>query len=205
VVCVIFVGEVGAAQGEFIRRGENAFGVGVSLGVSRPLNTLSGLAALSALGTFDIGVAYSILAGDKQGQTEPPSRAFSPFASLHLIKQGDLLPLAFSLRTLLNVYSYSSDGSGTLSTWTFSGSIRSTLDLRDSLAIQPMLGVTSTKRAFASDLQENTTIVGYECGASVIWSKTKSIKYFVQVALALSKVEPVLSFGIGLVGILPKR
>ena len=58
VVCVIFVGEVGAAQGEFIRRGENAFGVGVSLGVSRPLNTLSGLAALSALGTFDIGVAY---------------------------------------------------------------------------------------------------------------------------------------------------
>jgi hypothetical protein len=204
IILFLFSVQFSLAQGEYVERGKSAYGVALSAGTSTPVSAITGSAAISALGTFDIGISYSFLSVDKSGSGEPFSRAISPFASLHVVKQGQAFPASLSAHVVLQIYSSPSQYSKSFSTWSYSGSIFTAAPITENVTLQPMLTVSATKRVLTQDWEDNPSIMGYELSVSIVWPTQSSTKLFFQPSVGLSKVEPAFAFAIGIVGVLAK-
>ncbi|MGE5500056.1 MAG: hypothetical protein ACM3Q2_18440 [Syntrophothermus sp.] len=138
IVCFVFTSGL-YAQGEYLERGSSAYGIGVSAAFHPNIFGLSGAAAVSVLGTFDIGMAYALISSNRA----PSSSVISPFASLHLLKQSESHALAFSLNVQYQIHRYpSGDITVTMGSWAAGGTVFRSVKVAEHYSLQPAVNLS---------------------------------------------------------------
>jgi hypothetical protein len=191
-------------QGEYLERGHNGFGIGVSAAFSQKAYGLSAAAGVSIVSTFDFGLSYAfIFAKEIQDNIESISRAISPYLNIHIIKQTETLPLSLSAIAHYQKHTFNftnQDQSASLDYWTYGGSIFHSFKVSEQYFIQPFITYTFThpvdKDYFSAVQKFETT----SFAVSIVSKKGKK-RFIIQPSIAFSNDETIYSVGFEFVSI----
>ncbi|MGE5621361.1 MAG: hypothetical protein ACM3U0_02175 [archaeon] len=160
------------AQGEYIVKGQNAYGFSISGSTSPELTAVSGNAAVSNSGIVDLGIGYSIMSSKKEiPGWESRYTIISPFAKAHFLKQSGSYPVTVSALLRYDIYKVNSTVDSTknsLGSWSVGGAVFHELKLSESYSLQPSVTFSVTKLPRHEYEISGRTITGAEASAAVI-------------------------------------
>jgi len=206
------------AQGKFLAKGQNGFGLSVSFASNEDASSIGASAGYSIKGMFDFGLGFARASFDQEledadeNPAELSATAISPYVTFHAIKQEpDKFPLSIALGAAYEHDSYSSDAlddfdlTMSANSWLFGGSVYSNIDITPHFQLQPRGGVTyiSTKSKLEDDAgnsisdTETTTVFGL--GLSLVFKTSERNKFAVSPGLSVTDDNTTFSIGAGFV------
>lgn len=191
------------AQGEYLQRGEDAYGVTFSAGSGSSADVFGTSIAYSASGTFDAGFSYSFILSKRNAQdVSSLSRAAAPFASIHVLKQDEKYPISISLHTSIELQHFIVQDVRTSATHVFyGGSVFRNLSISPDLFIQPTFS-TSLSNLYSTDHRPDQQFVMiYECSASIVLATSEQTKFIIRPAGQFSRDHPFFSASFCFLGI----
>lgn len=138
------------SQGEFIERGQYAYGGGFQLAVSPRAYDYGVSGALSGDGTLDLNISLFLVAARvHSNDLNPHSGAVSFASDLHLIKPGQSFPVGISAKGEYEVERYTSPSAVLpldMHLYSFGGFIYTPIQLFADTYLQPTAGYSVTKQ-----------------------------------------------------------
>lgn len=137
------------AQGEYIERGQNAYGISLSGGLHPKVLAIGGAGAVSNSGTFDFGIGYTYLFSQEENPIDKStSTVVIPFAGVHILKQSDTYPVSLSAMIEYQVHRLTAkDESGQLSlgSWAIGASVFHRFEVSQKFGFQPSASLSFFK------------------------------------------------------------
>lgn len=181
------------AQGEYLDRGTNAISLGFSAAVHPKLVGLSGEAAVTTLGTVDLGLAYTYLFSRTHfSSAELYSSMYSPYVNIHAVKQSEIFPLSISACLQYDV--------AKVGALTYGAAVSHSFNIAGSKSLLPAIKYSRTEIKLNQYSDLTTTIPFTELSLSYVVNNGNKISVF-NAGITLSEQEPIYSFGIGIVNI----
>lgn len=193
------------AQGEYIERDQNAYAVTLSGGLHPKAFSMGGSAAVSNSGTFDFGIGYSYLFGEKDTSAyKSTSTIVTPFAGFHILKQSDTNPVSLSALLQFNVHRFTSkDETEQLSvgSWSIGASVFHRFDMSQKFQIQPFAALSFFRPERFPGEETPGMIPVFDVAAAFI-TRGETSRIILKPAVSISTRETVYSLSFQFVDLL---
>lgn len=194
------------AQGEYIERGQNAYGISLSGGYNPKLLSLSGSAAVSNSGTFDFGIGYSYLFSRVEDTVnKSTSTVVTPFAAVHFLKQTDTNPVSLSAMIEFQVHRITSkdeSDQASLGSWAIGLSAFRRFEMSEKFQIQPLAALSFFKPERFPGEPSSSMTPALQFAAAFITRRGESAKVVLKPSVSFSKEATVYSLSFEFVDLL---
>ncbi len=195
------------AQGEYLERGNNAYGIVLAASYNKLAYGLAASASGSIDGTFDIGLSYAfIFAFQTNNNLDQISRVISPFLKAHFVKQSKIFPVSFSAFVQYQKHMFISNFSNqstSLDYWTYGGALFHLFDVSENYSIQPFILYSYTRPVNKESVPIINGFPTTEFSVSII-SRVGKKKYIVHPSVAFGNDETIYSLSFEFVNIFSK-
>jgi len=206
VILVLLSFEILFAQGEYIDRGQNAYGIGLSAGLHPKIIAMGGSAAISNSGTFDFGISYTYLFSQEQNLTDKStSTAVTPFAGVHILKQSGTNPISVSAMLQYQVHRLTSiDGNNqaSLGSWAIGASVFRRFEISQKFHFQPLAAISFIRPEKYPGEPVPNMVPAFQVSAAFISMMAETSKIILKPSASFSSEETFYSLSFEFVDLL---
>ncbi|MGE5352717.1 MAG: autotransporter outer membrane beta-barrel domain-containing protein [Acidobacteriota bacterium] len=194
------------AQGEYIEKGQNGYGITLGGGYQPKILSIGGTAAVSNSGIVDFGVGYSYLFGEKDtSEFKSTSTIITPFAGVHIMKQSDTNPVSLSARILFNIHRFTTkDETGQLSvgSWSIGATVFHRFEVSQTFQIQPFAALSYFRPERFPGYEAPSMIPVFDAALALITKKGETSKIILKPSVSFSTQETIYSLSFEFVDLL---